>query len=61
MRDFLSRETTHLAQRERNLRVGAQSRVATGEDEPQAIIFDTVLVHVRRLRRLEPVESPSIR
>ena len=40
MRDLLGLQVAHLAQRERHLRVGRERRVAAGEDEAEAVVFD---------------------
>ena len=42
--DLLGRQLADLAQRQRDLRVGRERRVAAGEDEAQAIVLDRVLL-----------------
>ena len=49
LRDFLGGEAAHLAQRQRDLRVGRQRRVAAGEHEAQAIVLDVLVVAGGRL------------
>ena len=44
VRDFLGRQAAHFAERERDLRIGGQRRVAAGENEPQAVVFERVIV-----------------
>ena len=55
-RDLLGGEAADLAQRERDLRVGRQRRMAAGEDQPQPVVLDAVVVRLgsaARRRRLE--------
>nr|QPG01998.1 hypothetical protein WM98B_00145 [Acinetobacter nosocomialis] len=42
--DLLGGEAAYLAQRQRHLRLGRQHRMAAGEDQPQAVILDAVVV-----------------
>jgi hypothetical protein len=39
-RDLLSREAAERAQRERNARLGRERRVAAGEEQPQAVVWE---------------------
>ena len=50
-RDLLGREPAHFAQRERDLRVRRQRRVAAREDEPQPVVLDALVVRRRAPRR----------
>ena len=43
-RDLLGREAADLAQRQRDLRVRRQRRVAAGEDQPQPVVLDALVV-----------------
>ena len=43
VRDLLGLQAAHLAQRQRDLRVGREGGVAAGEDEPQAVVLDFLL------------------
>jgi hypothetical protein len=45
-RDFLGFQTAHLAQRQRNAGVGAQRRMAAGENQPEPIVLHGLLVDV---------------
>ena len=53
-RNLLGREPADLAQRQRQLRVRRQRRVAAGENQPQPIVFDVVLELTRRDRSRPP-------
>src|SRR5688572_13521869 len=44
MRDLLGRQPADLAQRKRDLRVGHQRGMATGEDEAELVVFDDRLI-----------------
>ena len=44
MRDLFGGETAHFAQRQRNLRVRCERRVAAGENEAQPIVLDALCV-----------------
>jgi len=54
--DLFGREATDLAQRERDLRIGRQGRVTAGEDEPEAIVLDALVVQLER--RTDAVAKP---
>ena len=43
-RDLLGGEPAHFTQRERDLRLGSERRMAAGEDEPQAVVLDAFVV-----------------
>ena len=65
-RDFLGGEAAHLAERERDLRIGRKGRMAAGEDEAQPIVLDAVVFEVFELRsaarpRLELLGEPRER
>jgi hypothetical protein len=47
--DLLGRQSAHFAQRQRHLRVGRERRMATREDQPQAIVFDALVGAERRI------------
>ena len=42
LRDLLGRQAADLAQRQRDLRVGRQRRMAAGEDQPEPIVLDAL-------------------
>ena len=42
--NLLRRQTADLAQRERDLRIGGQRRMATREDQAKAVVFDGLIV-----------------
>ena len=48
MSNFFGRQTADLAQRERDLCVGRERRVAAREDEAQLVIFDAFFIRPRR-------------
>jgi len=50
--DLLRREPADFAQRERDLRIGGERRVTTGEDESEAIVFDLLVISFRRWRHV---------
>ena len=61
-RDLVGREAAEQAQRERDLRLGREQRMARGEDEPQQIVADVVVergVEIGRPRLLLRVELVS--
>lgn len=43
-RDFLGREAADFAQRQGDLPIGRQCRVTTGEDEPQPVVLDALVL-----------------
>jgi hypothetical protein len=54
VRDLLGLEAAHFAQRERDLGIRGQRRVAAGEDQTQPIVFERLMLEWRRVdRRLE--------
>ena len=53
--DLLGREIADLAQGERDLCVGRQRRMAAGEDQPQAVVREGVLV-----TSMLPMRAPGI-
>jgi hypothetical protein len=50
-RDLLRRQAADEAQRQRDLRVGGEGRVAAREDQLEAVVGDRSLLVVRKLRR----------
>jgi hypothetical protein len=50
-RDLLRRQAADEAQRQRDLRVGREGRVAAREDQLEALVRDCRLLVVRELRR----------
>ena len=59
VRDLLGLEAADFAQRQRDARVGIQRRMAAGEDQPQAIVVDAVLVE-RRVSRAARSRSSRV-
>ena len=51
VRDLLGRQAADLAQRERDLGIGGQRRMAAGEDEPKAIVLERLLLEGDRVDR----------
>jgi hypothetical protein len=54
-RNRLSRQSTHLAQSQRHLRIRSQRRMTTSKNQPQPIVFNTV--DLRSIRRTVRVKS----
>ena len=51
-RDFVGFQATHGPKRKRDLRLEGQRRMATGEDQAQAIVFQVFLTPVSRFQRV---------
>ena len=45
--DLLGGQSADFAQRQRHLRIGRNCRMAAGEDQPQAVVFDALVVRLR--------------
>ena len=47
--DLLGGEPAHFAERQRDLRVGRERRMAAGEDEPEPVVLDRLIVRSHHL------------
>ena len=60
-RDLLGGEAADLAQRQRHLRVRGQRGMAAGEDQPQPVVFDALVVALGGVTRGAPRVAPRAR